>query len=306
MSKSGNRRNKGRGQSTRSANAHNDKNIGNEDNRPANRSIPAPATLQAAISPNKDQSQANNEEDSSSDAPNDQLLVRYTGSLRNWTVGLVLVGLLTTGVLILQWRTFEKTDETNRVGLRPYISGIGLNADIERFPSYWDLKAVFENSGATPPIQMRYVIRSSADFSLDPEEIFQHPSETDGFFDTTVAPKGQIHVDAGMPTIAFFDTKKAWYVSGAVHYRDQFSGTPEHISKFCFAITKTNVMRPGYDPCPYWNCTDERACADDRARYDKAVRNGEIRETKRSTDPPDIPLGTGIPSSHGMLIKALP
>jgi hypothetical protein len=307
MSKRGDRRHRGRSQPTKTMNAENNRDNSDEKSTPANPGLPAPVAPQAAISRNEDQSPSKKQEKGPNESPNDWLLVRYTKSLRNWTVGLVLVGTLTVAVLSLHWLTFEKTDETNRVGLRPYISGIGLSADTERFlPMYWALSAILENSGGTPPIQMRYVIRSSADFSSDPEEIFQHPSETDAFFDTTIAPKGQIRVNAGTPLITFFDAKKTWYVSGAIHYRDQFSGTPEHISKFCFAVVKTNVGRPGYDPCPYWNCIDEKACADDRARYDKAIRNGEIRPAKKSTDPPTIPLATGIPSKYGTVIKAVP
>jgi hypothetical protein len=171
------------------------------------------------------------------------------------------------------------------------------------------MSAILENSGGTPPIELRYVIRSSPEFPLDSEEVYQHRSETDAFFERSVAPKGQIRVNAGMPLISFFESRKAWYISGAIHYRDQFQGTPEHISKFCFAVVsvkdfKANAMRPGYDPCPYWNCIDEKACANDRAHYDKAVRDSEIRPTKKSTDTPDIPIGTAIPSSNGMIVKA--
>jgi hypothetical protein len=307
MSKRGNRRNRGRSQPTQALNAQDDRNRANNESAPSNPLTTAPIIPQATISPNKNHSAAKDQKPGSDESPNDWLLVRYTKSLRNWTVGLVLVGLLTVAVLSLHWLTFEKTDETNRVGLRPYISGVGLKADTERFlPIYWALSAIFENSGGTPPIQMRYVIRSSADFSSDPEEIFQHPVETDAFFDATIAPKGQISVNAGTPLISFFNAKGTWYVSGAIHYHDQFSGSPEHISKFCFAVIKTNVGRPGYDPCPYWNCIDEKACADDRARYDKAVRNGEIRPAKKSTDPPTIPLATGLPSKYGPIIKAVP
>jgi hypothetical protein len=174
---------------------------------------------------------------------------------------------------------------------------------------YWDMKAILENSGGTPPTLLRYVIRSSPDAPLDPEEIFQRPSETDAFFDLSIAPKGQFSVNAGMPLSAFFDSPKAWYVSGAIHYSDQYRDSPEHISKFCFALFsvkdfKTSSMRPGYDPCPYWNCIDAKACANDRAHYDEAVHIGAIRPVKKSTDALDIPIGTGIPSPNGPLIKA--
>ncbi|WP_156180004.1 hypothetical protein [Bradyrhizobium sp. LTSPM299] len=300
MSKRGDHKNKGRAKNIKPTNALNNNNNGDEKGNPTSPLVSAPITPQTSASPNESQT------GKAGDVPHEGLLEQYTKSLRDWTGGLVFVGLITVAVLSLQWWTFEKTDETNRAGLRPYISGVGLSADIDRFPGYWALKATLENSGGTPPTQLRYVIRSSADFSLDPEEIFQRPSETDAFFEPTIAPKGQIHVEAGMPTVAFFDSKKQWYVSGAIHYRDQFSGSAEHISKFCFAIVKTNVTRPGYDPCPYWNCVDEKACTNDRARYDKAVRDGEIRPTKKSADAPDIPVGTAIPSAIGMVIKALP
>jgi hypothetical protein len=311
MNRRGDRRHRGRSQSTQTTNAENNRNTSDKKSPPADPPISAPIAPQTAIGPNEDQGPAKTQESNSSEPPNDGLLVRYTRSLRNWTVGLVLVGLLTVGVLSLQWFTFEKTDETNRVGLRPYISGVGLSADIERYPLYWDMSAILENSGGTPPLELRYVIRSSPEFPLDPEEVFQHPSETDAFFERSVAPKGQIRVEAGMPLITFFDNRKAWYISGAIHYRDQFHGNSEHVSKFCFAVVsvkdvKTNLVRPSYDPCHYWNCIDEKACTNDRARYDKAVRNGEIRPVKKSTDTPDIPIGTALPSANGMIIKALP
>jgi hypothetical protein len=292
-------------------NTQNNSNDGDKKSTSTNPRIPESATPQAAIGPNENRGIGENQKSTASDAPNEGLLEKYTKSLRDWTRGLVIVGLITIGVLTLQWCTFEKTDETTKAGLRPYISGVDLSADIDRFPGYWALKVILENSGGTPPTQMRYVIRSSSDFPLDPEDIFQHPSDTDAFFEPNIAPKGKIRIEAGMPLVTFFDARKEWYISGAIHYRDQFHGTPEHISKFCFAVLsvkdpKTNVARPGYDPCPYWNCIDEKACANDRARYDKAVRNGEIRQTKKSTDRPDIPIGTAIPSANGMIIKALP
>ena len=63
-------------------------------------------------------------------------------------------------------------------------------------------------------------------------------------------------------------------------------------------------MRPGSDPCPYWNCIDEKARANDRARYDKAVRDGAVQSVKKSTDTPEVPIGTGLPSPNGTVIKS--
>jgi hypothetical protein len=297
MTKRGDRRDKGRGKQIQSLHAQGNVKA-DEVQKPAV-AEPQPASPPAERVAPKVES-------------HDALLAKYTKSLRNWTVCLVVVGFLTTLVLILQWRSFEKADETSRAGLRPYVSGVGLNADTERFPLYWDLSAVIENSGGTPPRELRYVIRSSPDFPLDPEEVFQHPSETDAFFDRSVAPKGQITVRAGAPLANFFTSRRPWYISGGIHYRDQFEGSEEHISKFCFGVVSvkdprgTSTSIPGYDACTYWNCIDEKACASDRARYDKEVQAGRIRLTKKSSDAPEIPIGTGLPWQGGMVIKALP
>lgn len=225
----------------------------------------------------------------------------FTAILAVCTLLLVIVG-------GLQYCALQQSDETNRVGLRPYISGVGLTVDSERDPLGWVVDVLLENSGGTPPLQLRYVIRSSADFSLDPEEIYQRPANTDAFSEPAIAPKGQIRANAGMPLAAFINSGRTWFISGAIHYRDEFSGTPVHIAKFCYALVaaknyKTNTTRPGYDACPYWNCIGEKACADDRARYDKAVRDGHIRPTKKTTDEPEIPVGTALPTPYGMIIK---
>jgi hypothetical protein len=94
-----------------------------------------------------------------------------------------------------------------------------------------------------------------------------------------------------MPLSAYFDNRKSWYVSGAIHYRDQFQGTQERISKFCFRIIatkdfKTDTMRPGYDACPHWNCIDEKACANDRARYRNWVAEFLRPSPKSEVAPP--------------------
>lgn len=100
------------------------------------------------------------------------------------TIGLFFVTAASAVIAMLQWNTLQKSDETNRVGLRPYISGVGIDVDTERYPLYWTMSVILENSGGTPPLEMQYVIRSAPELPLDPEDIFQHPSETDAFFGT--------------------------------------------------------------------------------------------------------------------------
>lgn len=231
-----------------------------------------------------------------------------------FTAGLFIATVFSVVVFSLQWLTLEKTDETNRVGLRPYISGVGINVDTERYPLYWAMTVSLENSGGTPPLEMQYVIRSAPEFPLDPEDIFQRPSETDAFFWNTISPKGRISINGGKVLSTFLTSSPqtlTWYLIGSIHYRDEFRGTPEHISKFCFGMVavkdfKTNTMRPAYDACPYWNCVDQHACNKDRERYDQAVKAGFLRPTKKSTEVPNVPVGTGIPHFPMEIIKALP
>ena len=195
---------------------------------------PAPVISETAISANENHSAAKDQKRASEEAPNDRLLVKYTKSLRNWTMGLVIVGVLTVAILSLQWLTFEKTDETNRVALRPYISGVGLNAEVERWPGYWVLKAVLENTGGTPSLDLRYVIRSSPEFPVDPEEMYQWPSETDAFFDRHPA-EGANSGGAGSPFNTFYaDPQKFWYVSGASTIEINFVGVSSTSPNFAF------------------------------------------------------------------------
>ena len=115
-------------------NTQNDRNETGNEGTPVQPLIAAPIVPEAAVGPKENQYAPENQKGNSGNLQTDTLLVKYTKSLRNWTGGLVIVGGLTVAILSLQWCTFEKTDETNRVGLRPYISGIGLSADIERLP----------------------------------------------------------------------------------------------------------------------------------------------------------------------------
>lgn len=229
-------------------------------------------------------------------------MTAFTGALAICTAFLVAIG-------AMQYYTLKKSDETNRVGLRPYIFGTGMTVDTDRYPFNWDISVTLENSGGTPPSELQYFVRSSPEFPIDPEEIFRSPSETDYFFNRSVAPKGKIDVRGGMPMSRFFTDKNTWYVHGAIHYRDQFEGSKEHISKFCFSLVsvrdyKSNTTRPAYDACPFWNCVGEKACANDRARYDAWTKANHINASRRPSDTPEVPIGTGLPTPYGMIIKA--
>jgi hypothetical protein len=191
--------------------------------------------------------------------------------------------LLFTGLLVvvgyLQYQILQKTDETNRIGLRPYISAVKLDIDTETWPLYWKFRVVAENSGGTPPIDMRYLVHASTALPIDPEEIYKKPGELDTIFYGTIAPKTTTQLlpgETGVPS-SFFDTKRYWYISGVIHYRDRFKGTQERISKFCFAAIsvkdyKTGRIRAGYDTCRFWNCIDKDDCKADNDRYSRELK----------------------------------
>lgn len=208
---------------------------------------------------------------------------------------LVIVTLLLVWVGVLQWCTLQsteavlnKTDETNRIATRPYISAVALQIDTERFPTHWMFNFVVENSGGTPPMEMRYLVRSSAEPPSDPEDVFRNPGPTDSIWHGTIAPKSKITLPYGGSGIPknFFAERKYWYISGVIHYRDRFTRTHERVSKFCFAAIpavdyQTGGSRPAYDICKYWNCLDED-CKADRERYDRELKalNPQINAPK--------------------------
>jgi hypothetical protein len=63
--------------------SQNDQKGGEKQSSPANPPISAPVVPQAAIGPNENENIANAQQGNSNELPNDTLLVKYTGSLRN-------------------------------------------------------------------------------------------------------------------------------------------------------------------------------------------------------------------------------
>ena len=158
MSKRGNRGQGGRrSQPAQAINAEKNRDSANKKSSPTEPLIPEPTNPQAAISPNEDQTPTKIQEINSGDGPNDRLLVRYTKSLRNWTVGLVLVGFLTVGVLSLQWSTFEKTDQTLKAEQRPWVSlkSMDVVSDLIWMPdgAHLDIHFALKNTGHSPAVR---------------------------------------------------------------------------------------------------------------------------------------------------------
>lgn len=219
------------------------------------------------------------------------LLVLCTG-------GLILVG-------FLQKWTLDKTDQTLRDTLasgntanRAFIFAKGVTIG-RNLPASWDFSVPIENSGNTPTKGMESLTISDRGLPTDPEDVFiQTPKSgydapnrlVQRWSGSFVAPKAQITLLgswSGLPEISvaqMAEKRENYYIRGVIHYRDAFAGTPEHITKFCYAVipyksgTETRV---NYDRCLYWNCADED-CKEDSERYDHDLKaiNSQSNKSK--------------------------
>jgi hypothetical protein len=247
--------------------------------------------------------------------------VRLTRWLVVWTAVLAVVGLVTAGVGLVQWKALLKTDSTTREAFtavqRPFIIATNLEA-MQDLPLYWSFRTILENTGGTPTKNM--TVTSSVSFSVpvvpdsptDPMDLRSQPTEayptiTDHF----VGPRGKVGVDAISlitKTLEDMAERRAdFYVYGIARYNDQFAETKERSTKFCF------VVRPFKGPnglslnnralCHHWNCGDED-CERDKRKYEAdrnavLARNPNARETSRP-----LPLAAIIPFFPEPLIKA--
>jgi hypothetical protein len=133
-------------------------NGGEKQSPPSNPPIAEPVIPQAAVGPDEDKPVAKTQDSPCHQSQNEGRLAQYTRSLRDWTVGLVFVGLLTVGVLVLQRCTFEKTDETLRAAQRPWmkfsdmvlLEPIHCDADVIKTK----VRLFLENGGNSPALHV--------------------------------------------------------------------------------------------------------------------------------------------------------
>jgi hypothetical protein len=216
---------------------------------------------------------------------------------------------LFTGLLAvlacLQWHTLEKTDRTLKDTLissdvtnRPFVFARGVTIDQTVMRGYWTFAIPVENSGNTPTREMESLTISSRSEPRDPDDIFAQTPKSgydapgvipQRWGGSLLGPKAKTHLlgsQTGLPVTTvteMADKRQNYYISGVIHYRDAFAGTPSHITKFCYAVIpfkEGNETRVNYDRCLYWNCADED-CKADRARYehDFAIVN-KLKESK--------------------------
>jgi hypothetical protein len=252
---------------------------------------------------------------------NAQATVRLTRWLVVWTAVLALVGIVTAGVGIVQWKALLKTDSTTREAFtavqRPFIIATDLEA-VQDLPLYWSFRTILENTGSTPTKNM--TVTSSVSFSVplvpgspaDPMDLRRnsteaYPTITDHF----VGPHGKVGLDAIsliIKTLEEMAEQRAdFYVYGIARYNDQFAETMERSTKFCF------VVRPFKGPnglslnnrglCHHWNCGDED-CDRDKRNYE-TERAQILRQNPKAAEisKPE-PLASIIPFYPTPVIKA--
>jgi len=171
--------------------------------------------------------------------------------------------------------------EANNVGQGPFVTFTGLRIDQQTLgkpglPYVW-FTALVQNSGNTPTKDMKYVVESGRAEPGDPEQLYQHPTAIAFSQRITLPPhfNGPLALPiSGIPQSAFktMVDEHGWYfVYGTAHYRDRFTNSKEHVSKFCFAVGAniSDASQPAYTPCRFWNCTDDD-CELDKADYEAA------------------------------------
>ena len=225
------------------------------------------------------------------------------------TIGIVAItGAAVIAQVIEMRRVYDPINEQARAAResliviqRPYISVDEPTITPTYDPSTkrvmaWQIKTVARNKGQTPADAVIHTFTGSiikdycpplynVSASPDPDSF----NDNDEYFrisrDGTapVGVGGKFNSDgAGLPIVnGSVDWNRQGYEKdyffGSIHYRDMFTGTPEHITKFCFVLrgkkndegTDLDLYNAGY--CPYWNCSDEE-CKADAKNFDADIK----------------------------------
>jgi hypothetical protein len=197
----------------------------------------------------------------------------------------LLTALVSLVLAYLAWHTDLTTREALLVVQRPFVTVTGLQIGQESFgasgPTTWTFAPIVQNSGSTPTKDMQYVSAVSGVQPGDPEDAFQRPVAPFERHRATLGPHYNGPLLGGWSGLPFSvvkemaDNRSPYFIYGAIHYRDQFAESEEHISKFCFVVqasVEQGMARPGYDPCVFWNCTDEDCKTDREAYYAEVAR----------------------------------
>jgi hypothetical protein len=225
-----------------------------------------------------------------------------------------------------QLEAMKEADRTTRESFsavqRPFITALGLDYSQQGYgsntPQYWLFTTHLENSGNTPTKGM--TVTSSVSFDIpivpdtppDPTDLVKDDENPPMVTDYFVGPRGKIGVDAISLHFKTLDemakSRLDFYVYGIARYRDQFSGTEERVTKFCYVVVP--FVRNGVaDPqnrrlCHHWNCGDKEDCDRDRRSYEADLREVRKSNPNATIVKRPIPLASIIPFFPIPLIKA--
>jgi hypothetical protein len=156
--------------------------------------------------------------------------------------------------------------------------------DPEKKTVWWSIQIVWGNSGKTP----------TKDLVVWCEHYLEdHPMPRDFAFLPKHGRQIQIVIGPGPTMNSYLITvdgvdlaavqvkKKHFYIWGYASYRDVFSGTRQHITRFCYKVlllgdpcqmySATNIVEFTYAAHPHYNCAD-----DECERQDKEPRGATI------------------------------
>jgi hypothetical protein len=178
--------------------------------------------------------------------------------------------------------------------------------------SSWEFNVIVENTGSTPTVESNYLPSGGQggnrardlNASFYPENMepsvmdpAQHYYAVMHAFKTRrrlpLGPRAKRKLLGAVIEASHFkelyDGKFGAYFAGAIHYKDGFPNSVEHVTEFCFSARALEGDDGGYAPshdvCPYWNCVDSECDADHRdyrADVEKAFNSAGKK------NPPDL------------------
>jgi hypothetical protein len=253
------------------------------------------------------------------DNAKEDALIRNTKRLGWATVVIAVVGVLSFAAALLQWSALRDANRTTEESFsavqRPFITFPGLNISQQAYggssPQYWHYQILIENSGNTPTKNMTVI--SAVSFSVPivpatgPDPTYLTPSGGTDYLrplstDSFIGPHGKVNIDAvflfSKTLQEMAQTRSDFFIDGIARYRDQFSNTPERVTKFCFvvqpAMINGTVEVGNYGTCLHWNCGDED-CERDEQNYESDLR-AVLRQNPKATEiKRQIPTATILP-----------
>jgi hypothetical protein len=188
---------------------------------------------------------------------------RATVMLAIETGVLAFLTAVSVAVMIAQWRTFEKTDRTLRIGERAflYLDYLRPTTGGEQ----WRFESFIMNNGSTQAVDLVYTLDC-----VSTDSQWQAPSI--GLQSSLIGPKQSKSIGTCIVQTPYLEqiwhTKQSFEISGNLFYRDVFSAS--HWTKFCRriqitidpkTITTDRDIPGGQSPCP--NAPD---CADSECK----------------------------------------